>query len=194
MSKIGQLYQGGFGWSFVLVGLLIFPLGSCMKPEPKGDPVSYANLKQITADFIAEISNQQIGLRKLVSEPGKTDTVWIEHPNWTAELAPFQGYDLAHPVLKGRYHVDSITVGNRTRIRYRATGGELPLRVGVLMREGDRPVWFRMIDSTDNIMYHSVKSMFLHLDSGYYRMDVEQESWLFKPLEEHIQGQKWDVD
>ncbi len=174
----------------ILLVLLLYFSSGCKSPAPAGDNIPYADLKQITAQFIRSAENESAGLIKLIADGKLNDTVQIQEPNWEAELASFQAYDLAHPVLQGRYRVDSVVSGNRVRICYTAVGDDLPLRQAVLVREGNKPVWLRMIDSTDNIMYHSRKALSLHLDSGVYQIDIEQHSWLFRSLEEHIAGQK----
>ncbi len=171
-----------------IFALIVGLLSGCRPPTPHGDAVAYADLKSLTEGFIAANDRSQAGLEKVIQTAEGTDTVFLAHTNWAAELASFQAYDLAHPMLRGQYRVDSTISGNRTRVRYRATKPELVLQEAVFVREGSHPVWFRLSDSTDNIMYRSNKTLSLHLDSGVYRIDVEQRSWLFRELEEHIQG------
>lgn len=171
-----------------IFALILGLLSGCRPPAPPGDPVAYADLKAYTEAFIATNSRTKAGLEKIIQSADGTDTVFLAQTNWAAELAAFQAYDLAHPVLRGQYRVDSTISGNRTRVRYRATKPELVLQEAVLMREGSRPIWFRLSDSTDNVMYRSNKTLALHMDSGLYRIDIEQRSWLFRELEQHIQG------
>jgi hypothetical protein len=171
-----------------MLALMLALLPGCRPPSPPGDAVAYADLKSFTEAFIAANDRNKAGLKKIIQSAEGTDTVFLAQTNWAAELAAFQAYDLAHPVLRGQYRVDSTRQAGRTRVHYRATKPELVLQEAVLVREGSRPVWFRLSDSTDNIMYRSNKTLSLHLDSGLYRIDIEQRSWLFRELEQHIQG------
>jgi hypothetical protein len=82
--------------------------------------------------------------------------------------------------------------GDRVRLRYRAVKDDLAIQQAVLVKAQQRPVWFALYDSTDNVMYNSNKVLSLHLDSGCYRIQIRQQSWLFKPLAQDIRGQLLD--
>jgi hypothetical protein len=171
---------------------LFLAFAGCRQAATEGDAVAYPDLKALTDQFIAVQARQQGALQKIIRSPASVDTVTLSPVNWTAELAAFQAYDLAHPVLKGLYRVDSTVSGNRARLRYRAAKDDLAIQQAVLVKEQNRPVWFALYDSTDNVMYNSNKLLSLHLDSGCYHIQIRQQSWLFKPLVQDIRGQLLD--
>lgn len=157
---------------------------------PVGSGGNYANLRQIVLDFSAQSEQQSCALQKWVNrEDGiTTDTVVLANPKWEQELAAFLASDLSHPRLKGRYKVDSTYQEDTWTVRYRATAGELPLREAVLVRRGQHPVSLQLSDSSNNLMYRSSRNLYLHLDSGYYRIRVAQSSWLFQNTSQQIEG------
>jgi hypothetical protein len=183
----GLLLKGAAGaW---LLGTLL-ALNSCRPPAPPGDDLPYPDIKGWVAAYADSLQVQGYALDKQVRTGLQVDSVALDAPDWAAELAGFSSYDLASPVQRGRYLVDSSQDRSGAwRVRYEAAGTDPSLRRVLLLRDENGPVWFYLLDSVHNALYSARKVLYLHLDSGWYRMDLEQRSWLFRDLEQQIEGQ-----
>ncbi len=172
----------------LFLALVFGTLWGCRGARSSGDNITYVDLQGLSTAYCLQLNSRNAALQKSMLSDDQRDSVHLESPDWMAELALFRNYDLANPILRGRFKVDSVQIGDAWKMSYRSTVQGPGLREARMLKRDSGLGWVELYDTTENVMYRSYKTLYLNMDSGYYRMDIAQHSRLFRSVEQRIEG------
>lgn len=157
-----------------LVFIMLAVLAACSSSTQK-EQVSLFDTKQFFEQEVLRLTQEKVGLKKLVMLNTAEDSVAVIHQvNWSIELQPFLQLDLAKPVNRGSFNLDSMQTQEGVLMNYTAKDSLQKIdAVSIWFDQNHQPIKLRAEFRQHNQFYAQQKQLTYVRDSGF-TMETKQ--------------------
>ena len=140
---------------------------SCRQEESAGEKQSYFSVPNYIKKEEGLLLKKRAGLFKNILFDKKSDSVYIDHPDWDKELELIGELDINKSAWKGSFDVDTLIRSGNTIVSYKPKRKEISVRLLQIFFNGSTPEKLHIIKLNQNFVYSSRMELWYYSQRGF---------------------------